>query len=148
MYTDISAGFFADAEARFGDAGAAMDYRVLDIEIDPVTQGFEPHAYDLVIAANVLHATRHLDETLDHCRTLLAPSGLLVALENQRGRGWMDLIFGQLDGWWRFADPLPHEPRPRRARRVAPGPTSTRGSPRPKFSGWIRQRWPACLIEA
>ena len=103
-YTDISAGFFADAESRFGGAGAAMDYRVLDIEIDPVAQGFEPHAYDLVIAANVLHATRHLDETLEHCRTLLAPSGLLVALENQRGRGWMDLIFGQLDGWWRFDD--------------------------------------------
>ena len=105
MYTDISAGFFADAETRFSDGGAPIDYRVLDIEKDPIDQGFEPHAYDLVIAANVLHATRYLDETLAHCRALLAPSGLLVALENQRGRGWMDLIFGQLDGWWRFADP-------------------------------------------
>ena len=104
MYTDISAGFFADAEARFGTGGASIDFRVLDIEKDPIDQGFDPHAYDLVIAANVLHATRHLDETLAHCRALLAPSGLLVALENQRGRGWMDLIFGQLDGWWRFAD--------------------------------------------
>ncbi len=104
MYTDISAGFFADAESRFSADGASIDYRMLDIEKDPVDQGFEPHAYDLVIAANVLHATRHLDETLAHCRSLLAPSGLLVALENQRGRGWMDLIFGQLDGWWRFAD--------------------------------------------
>ena len=104
MYTDISAGFFAEAEARFGGAEASTDYRVLDIEKDPLEQGFEPHAYDMVIAANVLHATRHLDETLAHCRALLAPSGLLVALENQRGRGWMDLIFGQLDGWWRFAD--------------------------------------------
>ena len=104
MYTDISAGFFAEAESRFGGAEASIDYRVLDIEKDPVEQGFEPHAYDMVIAANVLHATRHLDETLAHCRALLAPSGLLVALENQRGRGWMDLIFGQLDGWWRFAD--------------------------------------------
>ena len=104
MYTDISAGFFADAEARFGAAGASIDYRVLDIEKDPLAQGFEPHGYDVVIAANVLHATCYLDETLAHCRTLLAPSGLLVALENQRGRGWMDLIFGQLDGWWRFAD--------------------------------------------
>ena len=103
-YTDISAGFFADAEARFGDADAVIDYRVLDIEKDPVSEGFAAHGYDLVIAANVLHATRYLDETLDHCRTLLAPSGLLVALEIQRGRGWMDLIFGQLDGWWRFAD--------------------------------------------
>ena len=104
MYTDISAGFFADAEARFSAVGAAIDYRVLDIEKDPVAQGFELHAYDMIIAANVLHATRFLDETLTHCRTLLAPSGLLVALENQRSRGWMDLIFGQLDGWWRFAD--------------------------------------------
>ena len=104
MYTDISAGFFADAEKRFSADGATIDYRVLDIEKDPVDQGFEPHAYDLVIAANVLHATRYLDETLAHCRVLLAPSGLLVALENQRGRGWMDLIFGQLDGWWRYAD--------------------------------------------
>ena len=103
-YTDISAGFFADAETRFSDGGASIDYRVLDIEKDPAAQGFLIHGYDLVIAANVLHATRHLDETLDHCRVLLAPSGLLVALENQRGRGWMDLIFGQLDGWWRFAD--------------------------------------------
>ena len=104
MYTDISAGFFAEAESRFGGAEASIDYRVLDIEKDPVEQGFDPHAYDMVIAANVLHATRHLDETLAHCRALLAPSGLLVALENQRSRGWMDLIFGQLDGWWRFAD--------------------------------------------
>ena len=104
MYTDISAGFFADAEARFGASGASIDYRVLDIEKDPMDQGFEPHGHDLIIAANVLHATRNLDETLAHCRALLAPSGLLVALENQRGRDWMDLIFGQLDGWWRFAD--------------------------------------------
>ena len=104
MYTDISAGFFAEAESRFNADGASIDYRMLDIEKDPVDQGFKPHGYDLVIAANVLHATRYLDKTLAHCRALLAPSGLLVALENQRGRGWMDLIFGQLDGWWRFAD--------------------------------------------
>ena len=63
-------------------------------------QGFEAHGYDLVIAANVLHATRHLDETLAHCRTLLAPSGLLVALENQRGQGLdgPDIRTGWTDG--------------------------------------------------
>ena len=104
-YTDISAGFFADAEGRFGqEADVPIDYRVLDIEKEPADQGFDSHAYDLIIAANVLHATQYLDETLMHCRELLAPAGQLVALENQRGRGWMDLIFGQLDGWWRFAD--------------------------------------------
>ena len=104
MYTDISAGFFAEAESRFGDGGGCIEYRPLDIEKDPVAQGFDAHAYDLVIASNVLHATRYLDETLGHCLKLLAPSGQVVALENLRGQGWMDLTFGQLDGWWRFAD--------------------------------------------
>ena len=103
-YTDISAGFFAEAEARFGDGGGCIQYRPLDIEKDPIAQGFTSHGYDLLIASNVLHATRFLDETLAHCRDLLAPSGQLVALENLRGLGWMDLTFGQLDGWWRFAD--------------------------------------------
>ena len=104
MYTDISAGFFAEAESRFGDGGGCIKYQPLNIENDPVAQGFDAHAYDLIIASNVLHATRYLNDTLGHCLTLLAPSGQLVALENLRGQGWMDLTFGQLDGWWRFAD--------------------------------------------
>ncbi len=104
VYTDISAGFFAEAEARFGDGDGAIEYLALDIERDPVAQGFAAHRYDLLIASNVLHATRYLEETLGHCLALLAPSGHLVALENLRGQGWMDLTFGQLDGWWRFAD--------------------------------------------
>ena len=103
-YTDISAGFFAEAESKFGDGNGCIEYRTLDIEKNPVEQGFDAHGYDIVLASNVLHATRFLDETLAHCRELLAPSGHLVALENLRGLGWMDLTFGQLDGWWRFAD--------------------------------------------
>ena len=104
VYTDISAGFFAEAEARFGDGGGCIEYRPLDIEKDPIAQGYDAHGYDLMIASNVLHATRYLEETLGHCRDLMAPSGQLVALENLTGLGWMDLTFGQLDGWWRFAD--------------------------------------------
>ena len=103
-YTDISAGFFAEAEDRFGDADGAIQYRPLDVEDDPEEQGYEPHGYDLLIASNVLHATRSLDETLTNCRKLLRPSGLLVALENPQGLDWLDLTFGQLDGWWRFVD--------------------------------------------
>ena len=109
MFTDISAGFFSAAEERFADTGIPLEYRPLDIERNPADQGFNLHAYDLVIAVNVLHATRSLGETLGHCRDLLAPSGQLLALENLRGRGWQDMIFGQLDGWWRYSDPYrPH----------------------------------------
>ena len=104
LFTDISAGFFAEAESRFAACGAPIEYRALDIEADPAAQGFDPHGYDLVIAANVLHATRDLGETLAHCHALLAPSGQLIALELVRGRNLQDLTFGLLDGWWRFAD--------------------------------------------
>ena len=103
-YTDVSAGFFAGAERRFGGEGASVVYRVLDIERDPVGQGYEAHGYDLVVAANVLHATRDLGEALSHCRALLAPSGVLVCVEGLRAQGWLDLTFGLLEGWWRYGD--------------------------------------------
>ena len=103
-FTDISAGFFAQAEARLAVTDATITYEPLDIEADPVAQGFDPHGYDIVVAANVLHATRDLAETLRHCRDLLAPSGMLIALEGLHRRAWQDLTFGLLDGWWRFAD--------------------------------------------
>ncbi len=104
VFTDISAGFFAEAEIRFSDSGAPIEYRPLDIERDPADQGFDLHSYDLVIAVNVLHATRDLGETLTNCKSLLAPSGQLLAVESLRGRGWQDMTFGQLDGWWRYSD--------------------------------------------
>ena len=104
LFTDISAGFFAEAESRFAASAAPIEYRALDIEADPVAQGFDSHGYDLVVAANVLHTTRDLADTLAHCRSLLAPRGQLVALELVRGRHLQDLTFGMLDGWWRFSD--------------------------------------------
>ena len=58
----------------------------------------------MVVAAHVLHATRDLGEALAHCRALLAPSGTLVVLEGLRRQGWLDLTFGLLEGWWRYAD--------------------------------------------
>ena len=104
LYTDISAGFFSEAEARFSESGARMEYRALDIERDPGEQGFELHRSDLLLAANVLHATRDLEDSLAHCRRLLAPSGLLVVLEGMEAHAWLDVTFGLLPGWWRFAD--------------------------------------------
>ncbi len=103
-YTDISAGFFAEAERNFAGNGINIEYRALDIENDPQTQGYEDGSYDIVVAANVLHATQDLLETLSNCRKLLAPGGVLIALESLRGRAWQDLTFGFLDGWWRYND--------------------------------------------
>nr|AAY00027.1 SA1_PKSC [uncultured bacterial symbiont of Discodermia dissoluta] len=103
-FTDISAGFLSAAESRFGGHDSSFEYRVLDIEGSLEKQGIDAHSYDLLIAANVLHATRDLRHTLSRCCELLAPSGQLLALEGFVGQGWLDLTFGMLEGWWRFAD--------------------------------------------
>ena len=48
----------------------SSDAALLDIERDPLEQGFEAGGYDIVIAANVLHATADLQKTLAHIRSL------------------------------------------------------------------------------
>lgn len=107
-FTDISSGFFEAAEALFPGyvEGGRMSFRTLDLERDPVEeQGFEEHAFDLIVASFVLHATRDLDRTLRHVRRLLRPGGFLVMLEmtsNDPIR--LCLQMGGLEGWWSGAD--------------------------------------------
>lgn len=103
VFTDVSPVFLSRAREKFRTA-EWMDYRLLDIERDPIGQGYTEGAYDVILAANVLHATRDLRQTLAHARSLLAPSGLLLLIEGVRPDRWLELTFGLTDGWWRFTD--------------------------------------------
>ena len=103
VFTDIGAAFVTRAREKYKDV-TWMEYGVLDIEKDPVAQGFEPNRFDIVLAANCLHATRDMHVTLNHVRMLLAPGGLMLLLEGTRPRRWIDLIFGLTEGWWLFED--------------------------------------------
>jgi acyl transferase domain-containing protein len=101
-FTDISAGFFDDAEARFAEHSNLFVYRVLDIEKDALQQNFKEHEYDLIIAANVLHATQPLKDTMTRVRTLLKPGGHLLMLEGTRPEEVaLTFCFGAFEGWWR-----------------------------------------------
>lgn len=103
-YTDISPLFLREAEQRFKGTNLGITFHKLDIEQSPAEQGFAAGAFDVVIAANVLHATTDLSRTLWNTRSLLAPGGVLVLLETTARRRWLDLTFGLTDGWWRFSD--------------------------------------------
>jgi len=103
VFTDISVLFTRNAQEKFRDY-PFVRYEVLDIEQDPEAQGFGSHQFDLIIATNVLHATRDLRQTLRHVQQLLAPWGILLLMENTTRQRWVDLIFGLLEGWWKFAD--------------------------------------------
>lgn len=100
-FTDISSAFFVAAKEHFR-AYSNIEYRTLDISRDPAEQGFETgtEKYDLVIATNVLHATRRLGDTLRNVRALLAPGGRLLLHELYSRSKWPNFVFGTLPGWW------------------------------------------------
>jgi SAM-dependent methyltransferase len=98
-FTDISAGFFAQAKERFKDR-PGVRYEVLDISQDPLTQGFELESFDLIIAANVVHATPSLNITLLHLHCLLRAGGRLVISELETTSQVPGYVFGWFAGWW------------------------------------------------
>jgi acyl carrier protein len=103
--TDVSETLLAYAGRKFS-AYPFVRYGVFDIEKSPAAQGYAEHAFDLVVAANVVHATRDLRSSLQHARALLAPGGVLVLYEVTRQLPWFDMSVGLIEGWERFADDL------------------------------------------
>lgn len=105
-FTDISPSFFEKAKETFHASADRMNFRTLNIEKDPAHQGFDVEQYDLIIGANVLHATQNIDVTLQNCRKLLKPGGKLMLYELtgttkiRTGFG-----FGLLPGWWLSNEP-------------------------------------------
>jgi acyl transferase domain-containing protein/ubiquinone/menaquinone biosynthesis C-methylase UbiE/acyl carrier protein len=103
VFSDVTQLLLAHAEQKFHEY-PFLQYELLDIEADPVTQGFPPHSFDMILASDVLHATRDLHHTLTNVRALLAYEGLLLLLEGTRAPRSVTLMFGLLRGWWLFED--------------------------------------------
>ena len=105
-YTDISSFFFQNAQKKFENFPRLL-YRTLNIESDLVSQGFEEGFYDLVIAANVLHATSDIKKTLENVRKLLKPGGKIILHEITRPEILRSgFVFGLLPGWWLSTEPF------------------------------------------
>lgn len=102
-FTDVSGFFVQQGRERLG-RHAFMDFRVLDVEQSTLGQGFEPRSYDIIIAANVLHACRDLSECLTNLREVCAPGGMIVLLEGTARLKFLDVVFGLTEGWWRYED--------------------------------------------
>lgn len=103
-FTDVSRAFLIKAEQRFASRVPSLATALFDVERPPAEQGIATGHYDLVIAANVLHATSDIRRTLRHVRATLAPGGMLLLNETSRATLFTHVTFGLLDGWWRFTD--------------------------------------------
>ncbi|KFE71838.1 SDR family NAD(P)-dependent oxidoreductase [Hyalangium minutum] len=112
-YTDISKSFATHGQRTFGRRFPFASFKVLDVEKDVIAQGFKPGAYDLILATNVLHATRNMTHTLRQAKALLKTNGVLVINEVTVVQDFTTLTFGLTSGWWLFEDAnlrLPHSP--------------------------------------
>jgi len=103
VYTDLSHMFLLKAQQRFARY-PFVQYRIMDIEKDPATQGIDLNSFDLIIASDVIHATRNLSVSLGNAKKLLASEGILMMLEVTNSPVYLDFIFGMTEGWWLFED--------------------------------------------
>lgn len=103
VFTDISPAFFAKARERYGRRGS-FRCAAFDASRDPGPQGFDDGTFDIIVAANVVHATPDLEVTATNLRRLLAGGGQLILLEATTRERFADLTVGFTPGWWSFED--------------------------------------------
>lgn len=99
VFTDVSAGFFEKSKIKLQTWKQVLDFQVLNIEASPEGQGYTEGTYDLIIAANVLHATVNMSKTMTNVRSLLKPGGKLLLLEIT-SPSIASFPFATLPGWW------------------------------------------------
>ncbi|KAG5990123.1 putative secondary metabolism biosynthetic enzyme, partial [Claviceps spartinae] len=102
-FTDISSGFFENVKLKLARWSQRITYKKLDISKDPLAQEFEAEDFDVVIAANVLHATKNMTTTMNNLRKLLKANGKLLLLEGNH-HPVLAMPFVLLPGWWYAED--------------------------------------------
>jgi SAM-dependent methyltransferase len=112
-FTDLSGVFVGRAQRALRVAHPMMRFARYDIEA-PIEQSAVLGQFDIVLAANAVHATADITESLDHLAARLSPGGVLVLNEITTPQDHLTLAFGMLPGWWRAVD-----------RRSAAGPLLT-----------------------
>ncbi len=104
-FTDVSELFLNRAAQKFA-AYSFVRYGRLDIERAGSAQGYPEGGFDIIVATNVLHATRNLSSTIANVRSLLAPGGMLILCEATTYLSWFDITTGLIEGWQLFEDGL------------------------------------------
>ncbi|KAJ6044919.1 uncharacterized protein N7446_003115 [Penicillium canescens] len=99
LWTDISSDLLPSAEERFKHH-RSVEFAVLDINQSPTAQGLDVESFDLVIASNVLHLTRSIEQTLGNIKSILKPGGRVLIEEICTEFLPIDYIMGILPGWW------------------------------------------------
>ncbi|HVI46509.1 MAG TPA: SDR family NAD(P)-dependent oxidoreductase [Chitinophaga sp.] len=103
-FTDISRAFLLHAENEYGPDYPYLTYHLFNVEEPVNAQSIGVETYDIVIAANVLHATSDIQLAIRNCCSTLKEGGLLLLIELRDKTVYQHLTFGLLEGWWLHQD--------------------------------------------
>lgn len=104
-FTDASTAFLDTAQEKFKEY-LNIEYRPLNIALNPLEQGFGAESYDLIVASNINHTTGHISTILKHCRDLLKPQGRIVVVETTTDRLATSFMFGTFPYFWQPEEDL------------------------------------------
>ncbi|MCP4155330.1 MAG: SDR family NAD(P)-dependent oxidoreductase, partial [bacterium] len=104
-YTDLSKAFLMYAQKEYAPENPYLNCKIYNIELPCAQQGIEAGAYDIVIAANVLHATKDIHYTLRNTKSILRSGGIILLNEISANNLFTHLAFSLLEGWWLYRDP-------------------------------------------
>jgi len=102
-FTDVSDIFLNHGARKFASY-PFLRFGQLDIEREGAGQGYPDGSFDVIVAANVIHATRNLRTTMANVKSLLAPGGILILSEATDYLPWLDITVALIEGWQRFED--------------------------------------------
>ena len=103
-YTDVSRAFLMHAEKHFRPQLPALTTAIFDVTRPLAAQTIRADSFDFVIAANVLHATPDIRETVRNAKAALKNQGVLLLSEISTWSLFNHLTFGLLEGWWLHED--------------------------------------------
>ncbi|WP_438409428.1 SDR family NAD(P)-dependent oxidoreductase, partial [Burkholderia pseudomallei] len=109
-FTDVSQAFLQHAQAAFGARAGYLRTALFDVERPLDAQRMPAGRYDIVIATNVLHATRQVRGALRNVKACLRAGGVLLLNEISEKSLFAHLTFGLLEGWWLHEDSSLREP--------------------------------------
>ncbi|KAJ6784557.1 hypothetical protein PWT90_10068 [Aphanocladium album] len=105
-FSDISSSFIAAARNKLRNY-KFVQFRAVDVT--KVVAQDQKGYYDMIIATNVLHATPDVRHSARNARQMLRAGGILTLAEyTMQDYYLLDVIFGQLEGWWLFNDGREH----------------------------------------
>ncbi len=105
LYTDVSKSFLFYAEKNYKEIAPYLQTTIFNIEKPALEQGIKMGHFDIVIGANVVHATKNIKSTVSNIKGALKTGGTLILNELANNELFGTLTFGLLDGWWLSEDP-------------------------------------------